>query len=142
MTKLVLLIFVVLLIGFPVLTIDRKEDLLLYGVVAILEFFSVAIFFKRISCPIYLVIPMSIFSSLFFAVFFWLTSAKLGMQSVGPSQQQEILSYLLMIGFALVSASHLIIRFSDYWVAKRYVVLTMNSVFSLICCFLALSYWL
>ena len=141
MAKLTLLIFAILLIGFPIADIGRKEDLLLFGGTAILELVVLTLFFKRVFIPVYLVVPISIVCGLFFATFFWVLATKLGMQGAGQSQQQEIASYFLMISFALSSVSHVIVRISDYQKAKRYVALIVNIIFSIICCVFAMSYW-
>ncbi len=106
MPKLILIMLAFFLILVPVPGISRHEDFLLYVSIAALELFAVVLFFKRISLPVYLIIPMSIFS-----------------------------------GLALVSASHMVLRYSDYQMHRRYIALSINGVFSLIFCLFALSYW-
>lgn len=141
MSKLLFIFVALLLIIFPMFGMDRKEDLLLYGVILLLEVPIMMLFFKRFRIYFFLVIPIAILGGLICSTIFWVAFGKLGLQESGLSQQQEILGYLLMISFALISASHIVMRFSHYIELKKYFFLTVNTIFSLIYCVVALSYW-
>lgn len=141
MSKLLFIFVALLLIIFPMFGMDRKEDLLLYGIILLLEVPIMMLFFKRFQIYFFLVIPIAILGGLIFSTIFLVAYGKLGLQVSGLSQHQEIFGYLLMISFALISASHIVMRFSHYIELKKYLFLAVNTIFSLIYCVFAVSYW-